>query len=505
MVRPWYLTFYLCLILDTSPAMSQDLSIVLGEVQDEYDLAGGAVVVFCADSIMESYHFGSAHFGAGIAVNAQTKFRIASISKTITAMAFMRLVEAGLCTPDDDISDWLGYSVRNPNYPDVPITPRMLLSHTSTIIDGGNYSDFLSETYASSSLPSLSELIFEEGSFYSATIFNSTVPGSYFNYSNLNYGILGTLVEAISGQRFDIYCKEQFFDPLNLDASFRVADLSDIQQLGALYRKQNGQWVIQADDFQDGFPDETFLIEYVPGTNALRYAPQGGLRISAEDLSKLMSMFLNAGSVDGVSLLSAESTEAMMAEAWTYNGSNGNNYFGLFRSWGLGMHRCTYTPNQDEVLSASSFMVGHPGEAYGLVSDAYVDPLRGIGIVFITNGCGEGYSTSGASAFYTVEKDIFDIVDARFAGSGCNADIAQVPVNISAHFHVYPNPTSNRLRISNNHGGSHMLQWYNAQGLLLGSEIYRGSAYELNLEVFPEGIYTIAVDGLTKRVLRMGE
>jgi CubicO group peptidase (beta-lactamase class C family) len=494
--------FVICFFLIGSLATrAQDLSISLGNIQDEYDLAGGAVVLFCEDSLLLSEPFGSAHFEAGIVVTDQTKFRIASISKTITAIAFMQLVDAGLCSLDDDISVLLGYTVRNPNHPDTPITPRMLLSHTSTIIDGGNYDSFLSQTYTALNVPSLEELVSPTGIAYSNAIFNDTSPGTYFNYSNLNFGILGTIIEAVSSERFDVYCSQHIIDPLGIDASFRIADLDNLQQLAALYRKQNGQWVIQADDFQDGIPDEAYLANYLPGTNALRFAPQGGLRISALDLATVFRLFLNEGTLNGSAILSPESSALMMGDSWTYNGNNGNNYFGLFRSWGLGMHRLTNTVNQDVVLSGSDIMIGHPGEAYGLVSNAYIDPLRKVGMIFITNGCGDGYATLPGSAFYSVEKEVFDLIDNVLIGTGCDALSFTADVFKEASFSIYPVPADQHLQITFPRAGFHLLTICDIHGKCVWEERVLVDQWEFNCAHLPPGVYAVVVDGVHRRVI----
>ena len=69
-----------------------------------------------------------------------TRVRIASVSKTFVAVGIMQLVEQGKIDLDADVSDYLGFALRNPNYPDTAITCRMLLSHTSGIRDGEQYS-----------------------------------------------------------------------------------------------------------------------------------------------------------------------------------------------------------------------------------------------------------------------------------------------------------------------------------------------------------------------------
>lgn len=400
---------------------SEDLSTRIDSIRRGHDLMGGVVVVFCKDRILESIPFGTADHGRSIPVSDSTAFRIASVSKTITAIAVMRLWDDGRLDLDADIDTILGYPVRNHYYPSTPITCRMLLSHTSGLIDGDTYSDFLSASYNDDPIPDISEILSPQGSHYSNTNSDNMPPGTYFHYGNLNFGVLGTIVEKVTGTRFDEYCFQEIFLPLGIDGSFNVNHLADIDDVAVLYRKAGGRWLAQADDYRGVQPVFSNLAGYVAGTNGLRFAPQGGLRISGNDLAKIFTALLNEGEAGGYRLLSPSAVAQMLGTQWLYDGSNGNSSYGLFRSWGLGTHIITNTPDNDVVLSGSQRMFGHPGEAYGLVSDAYIDTDREIGLVFMTNGCGAGYAVGGRSAFYTVEKEVFDAVETYGKADSCRA------------------------------------------------------------------------------------
>jgi CubicO group peptidase (beta-lactamase class C family) len=79
--------------------------------------------------------------------NYDTYYHIASISKTVATITLLTLFEQGKFTFDQDISEILGYRIRNPNYPDTPITVAAVLSHTSSLRDGDTYEDFLMYSY----------------------------------------------------------------------------------------------------------------------------------------------------------------------------------------------------------------------------------------------------------------------------------------------------------------------------------------------------------------------
>ncbi|HAD13447.1 MAG TPA: hypothetical protein DCF33_13555 [Saprospirales bacterium] len=409
--------YLICLILLISCKGFAQLADSLKLVRQQHDLMGGVVTVFCADRVVYQVPFGLSDVDRGIPVTDSTLFRIASISKTVTAMAVMKLVEDSLLQLDQDISSILGYTVRNPDFPDQAITPRMLLSHQSSIVDGDTYSEFLTASFQDSLPPNLATLLTPDRILYSKSLFLHHAPGTYFTYSNLNFVILGTLIEKASRQRFDTYCREKFFQPMGLKADFNVENLENMHHLAVLYRRnKDGNWEAQADQFRGIRPTPRPLKGYMPGTNGALFGPQGGLRCNGADLSKIFMLLLNEGTCNGQRLLSPSSVQLMVGEAWSFNGANGNHYGNLFHSWGLGIHRVLGIPGADMVLPDSPIMYGHPGEAYGLFSDAYIDPIRKIGIVFMTNGCGEGEKTVPNSAFYAVEKHVFDII-APYTGS----------------------------------------------------------------------------------------
>lgn len=483
-------------------SVAQNLSDQLNTISNDNDMMGGSVVVFCQNGIIENLFIGKSDLDRDINITENTKYRMASISKTITAIAIMQLVEQNLLDLDENISSILGYTVQNPNNPAVAITARMLLSHTSSIVDGSTYSNFIGATVNNNPIPNLSEILTVGGDYYSSGQFNNTEPGTYFNYSNINYVILGTILEKVSNARFDIYIKENISIPLGIDASFNVNDITDIDQVAVLYRKINGVWTPQAEDYQGIQPVFDNLSGYIPGTNGGRFGPQGGFRCSAQDLAKIFLVLANGGSFDNVILLAPTSRDAMFANEWTYNGNNGNNYSGLFRSWGLGIHRITSTPGNDIALPGSASMFGHPGEAYGLVSDAYYDPIRKVGLVFMTNGVGGGYQTDNNSIFYTVEQEIFNAIENYGNIDDCllNASINELELEDKA---IYPNPSSDFINITecSTQEGC-LVTIMTADGRIVRSIRFEKGTTTIDIKDLSKGMYILEIDGVNYSFIR---
>lgn len=480
---------------------AQALQNELNTIMANNDVMGMSVVVFCRDGIKENIAIGKSDWSRNIDMTTQTKYRIASISKTITAIAVMQLVEQNLINLDTDISEILGFEVKNPNHPNTAITTRMLLSHTSTIVDGSTYNSFLSATVNNNPIPSLSSILTIGGPYYLASQFNNTTPGSYFNYSNINYVILGTIVEKVSSTRFDVYCRQNIFDPLGIDASFNVNDLNDIDELAVLYRKPNGIWTAEIDNYQGIKPTFSNLSGYVPGTNGGRFGPQGGLRCSAEDLAKIFLCLMNGGSF-GATLLSPSGVNQMLSNEWTFSGNNGNNYFGLFRSWGLGIHRITSTPGNDVALSGSTQMFGHEGEAYGLVSDAYFDTVRNIGFVFMNNGVGIGYQTNNNSIFYTIEQQIFEAIETH--GNLTLCAHASLDSHIEIERRIFPNPSEEWIQFSDGLSFS-TYRILDSTGKVVRDIKLKNTSQSININDLDSGSYILEVDAVKYNFIKSKE
>lgn len=371
-------------------------------------LASLSTVAICDGKVVYEGHFGyrvidNAMPARNLTTDTQTLYRVASLSKLVTAIGAMRLVEQNKLDLDADISSYLGFRVRNPNFPNARISARMLLNHTSSLRDGGGYSFPLEQSLQSVLDPAGEN--YDSGRQWAAVDSSSDrAPGKYFQYVNLNWGLLGTVMEAVSGQRFDRYMRQAVLSPLQIPGSFNTEELSrsDIRNLAVLYRKRRnevwdatGPWVAQADDYGGKLPAPRAGMEgYRPGRNATPFSPQGGLRISAAGLAKLMLLLINGGEVDGIRLLSQDSVAAMLHEEWRHdeNKQNGDNYKGLFNAWGLGVQRfldLSVHKRGDRLVAGGGVSgYGHLGFAYGLQSAFVFDPVKRFGMIYLMGGSG---------------------------------------------------------------------------------------------------------------------
>ena len=334
----------------------------------------------------------------GAPATGDTKFRIASISKLHTALGIWQLIEQGRIDPDGDINQYLGFDLRNPHHPDLPLTVKMVMSHTSSIRDGdvpGSYNIPYGHPISA---------FFTEGSpYYNPDCWAPAeeVPGVYYHYCNMNYCLLGHMIERVSGQRFDKYMTEHIFAPMGLTCSFNVPEMPDEvkAQVATLYRKLDasgeydpfgGVWTAQCDDFVNGYPNPDHS-GYVIGTNGSLYGPMGSLRISIKELCQVMQMFCNGGSYSGIQIVKPETIERMFTPVWTYDSTlqNGFNDDRMQNCYGMGPHIFFNRDHGDRIVQGQDLpFSGHTACAYGLLGGMLFDRKRGNGLIYIVGGTG---------------------------------------------------------------------------------------------------------------------
>lgn len=382
----------------------------IDQIAKNHDLMGLSLAIVLKNQTVYEQYLGFADSARKVKIDPQTAYRIASVSKTITATALLKLYEKGLFKLDEDVNKYLGFSLRNPKFPKTPITFRMLLTHTSTVNDGTGYGDFLGEAYKTDPPANISELFTPKGKFFTEDMFLDKEPNTYFSYSNPAFGIMGTLVERISKERFDIFCRKNILEPLQMKASFNIEDL-DVNHLAVLYRKTDSTgWTPQFENHEGKKPEARKLDKYVVGSNGAIFSPQGGLRCSAPDLIKFMLMHANNGTYNNTQILQDSTANLMHQTHYNYDGKNGNMVDMPFQTWGLGFHLLSNTPKIDVVFETTK-LIGHSGDAYGLFSGMYFDKNTKNGFVFMTNGIGKGVQKGRKTNFTLFEEEIFGAVE----------------------------------------------------------------------------------------------
>lgn len=325
--------------------------------------AGFAMAVIDRDGARWSEARGFADLAEQKPMTTDTIMNIASISKTVTGTSLMMLVEQGKLDLDRDINDYLSFTVRHPAHPEVAITTRQLLSHSSAIQDRKDI--YSSETvyFPGADNPiSLGEFVQAylsvDGRFYDPENYADYPPGTEKDYSNVAYGLAGYLVESISGQPLNRFSAEHIFQPLGMNSTGWMLSEIDQGQHAMLYK-----WV--------GNERTVF------GLYGLATWPDGGLRTNVTDLGKFFAAIIGGGQFQGTRILQGSTVKTMLAPQF---------------SQGQVLEVVEDGENQQQAitwvyrtLSDGSTVVGHSGGDPGIITHAYYFPETGTGAILLVN------------------------------------------------------------------------------------------------------------------------
>jgi CubicO group peptidase (beta-lactamase class C family) len=247
-------------------------------------------------------------------------FHIASISKTITATAVMQLRDRGLLELDEDVNQFLPFSVRNPQHSDKPITFRQLLTHTASVND----SDAIYSIYAvGDPTISLEKVITQyfttKGSLWSRKNYCKHAPGAKKHYCNAGFALLGYLIEVISKKDLEDYLQQNVFAPLEMhESSFYIAKLSrERHALPYTYASRAMRRLVPGDGdgnlLPEGISPRTGYNEH-----ALYSYPtlaDGMVRTSVMQLANFMIAMMAGGRFGKAQLLDAGTVDEMLPQS----------------------------------------------------------------------------------------------------------------------------------------------------------------------------------------------
>ena len=315
-----------------------------------------------------------------------TIYIIASITKTIVGTALMQLYDKGLFNLDDDVNAFLPFDLRNPNFPDDPITIRMLLSHTASLNDHDtlqyyweNFSgdppfDFFPEPY-------LREYLVPGGRYYDPSIWNTTYrPGEYRMYANVGFDLISYLVELISGEPFLEYCDTHIFSPLDMKHTGFNLSHFDVEQVAIPYQRILLRYYTIN---ELGYPDQYWRP---------RFYPAGGLYTTVSDLSHFLIAHMNDGVYNGTRILKKETVELM------HTPQPGNPISGILR-YGLAWYH--------ETIFGMD-VSGHAGDISGADTWMLFNETEDIGVIYFANG-NPGFSLLPFQGLFTVQLILYSL------------------------------------------------------------------------------------------------
>ena len=297
---------------------------------------------------------------------ADTPFRVASISKLAVARLAEVLAANGVLDLEADVGPRLGIPLRHPAFPNAPVTLAHLLSHRSGIRDP--------EAYWVAAPGDIRTLLTP------AIFAPDAEPGRFFRYSNLNYGIIATVMEAATDTRFDRLAARVLPEGSGFNWSG-----ADPASASPLWRGTPGAWEAQVDAppitaptilTEPGLDRSAYLATYTPGTNGTLFSPQGGLRASFTHLLQIARDLPDAPPL------------------WDSATDPGDTGDGHFQQFGLGRYH--YPADRSPLPGLR--LIGHAGEAYGFYGGVWRAPDIDAVMAFGTLGSPpEGVPMTGGS------------------------------------------------------------------------------------------------------------
>lgn len=284
-------------------------------------------------------------------------FDIMSVSKTFVATAIMRLVEEKKMKLNDPADKYLAFPLRNPRYPEVPITVKQLLTHTSG----------LNENHCWWILDSINP---NKSKDY-ALGYSDTYPGEKYDYVNTNYTVLGAVIEGAANKRFSTVIDDIIMKPLGLKGSFNQ-NVLDKDKFVGLYYKSDKTGKVENNDYVYHQLAPLRPENYVLGETVWLEYPAVGMKITADDLARYMRMHMNWGELDGHRIISKKS-EKLIQKNYV-----GENNYGL-----------SYRQYRD--LVSGKVLHGQTGGGAGIKTCMIFDPDEKYGFVILSSGAESKY------------------------------------------------------------------------------------------------------------------
>jgi CubicO group peptidase (beta-lactamase class C family) len=367
-----------CLLLTAaSLAVADPPDAYVLEMMEQYEMAGTQACCYYGDSLIWEGSFGTINFEyTDSLVDETTLFYLGSVTKTVTCNIFMQLWEDGLIGLDDDVSDYFPFTIENPNYPGVAITPRMLMTHTSSILDDPTYiPEFLAagdSTYSNEEF--IQECLVPGGMYYTDNMWASWEPGTNRGYNQASFCVLGALAENLSAysDSFELHSHYYYFDPLQMGDPSYIIGAVDTFNLAMPY-----EYTFSGDSLES------------LGYYSYPYYTAAYMKSTALGLGQHLVAFMLGGELGGIRVLEEATVDTMMKI----------QYPSISDFQGLGW-----------VIDYDYFgreVWGHHGGAAGSKSEMRFCPAENSAVVVLGNG-----SWANGNFHYVVADCLFNYVEA---------------------------------------------------------------------------------------------
>jgi CubicO group peptidase (beta-lactamase class C family) len=323
---------------------------------------GASIVVIERGQVVFSQHYGVADIATGRPVSADTIFRAGSISKTLTALGIMRLVEQGRLTLASPVHQLLPeWNVQNAWSDRNPIRLAHLLEHTAGL-DDIRFRHYLIEGR---------NITLKQAVPLFGPYTLRWQPGQGTAYSNAGPIIAGRVIERASGQDFEQFMAKTITEPMGMASARWGRDPAQAKRLATSYQ-------------QDGRTPEPFV--ETPAR------PSGSLSATAADLARLPLLLLGRGEIDGQQLLSGDAVKRLETPATSAAAGAGVRI-----GWGLGLRM---------EANGRALFYAHDGSIDGFVARFAYSPALGAGYVVMANKASQAALEAAAHIRSYLERDL---------------------------------------------------------------------------------------------------
>lgn len=339
---------------------SQTIDALVTSYIREHHVPGLSVAVIDRSHVIFTQGYGFADVENNVPSSADTIYRIASISKSVTATAAMKLVEAGKLDLDAPIQKYCPDFPQKPS----PITTRELLAHQSGIRDYRNEEETINTRHYTSIKEALAQFANDPLEFE---------PGTKMQYTSYGYIVLGCVMEGAAGVSYDRYMREAVFGPAQMPAT-RLDDVFAI-----IPHRARGYRVSSGGELQNAI--------FVDVSNK---PPGGGINASAGDMGNFVAALYSGR------LVAKPTLDKMLTPSTTQDGKPTIYGLGFFLDGPISK----YHGLQE---------AGHGGDQQGVSGVLYLLPERRFGVVILSNLEGQQSSLD----FIDLSRKIYDIVSSQ--------------------------------------------------------------------------------------------
>nr|WP_284730504.1 serine hydrolase domain-containing protein [Bacillus sp. SM2101] len=306
---------------------------------NKHKIPGMAFVLIANAEPVYMKGFGSQKIGSDIKVDGQTNFGLASVSKSMTALAVAQLAEQGLLDVDATVVEYLPWFVSQNQELSKQVTIRQLLQHSSGIPTNSYGLEI--EDSSNYGLERQVKRIRE--------IKLVSVPGENFEYSNFNYWTLGLIIEKVSGMNYQEAMNKLVFQPMGMERTGFYTKVSNLNNLSVGHRLEGGK--NKPFDYTDPYPT----------------VAAGGIYSNAQDIGRYITTLLHDGQYKGRQVIPSEAVRELFMETFSISDNEQYGY-----GWEISQE-------------ANTKVIDHGGDNPNFTADVYLFPDYSLGFALLSN------------------------------------------------------------------------------------------------------------------------